>query len=176
MIERLEKENSLLLSKDNSLETLSGEPSSPQLGKHLIANTTIQQNSPTKDSRKSDLTAPSLNLKHQQQLRVEVLTQVGHYLRDLTSALSDYHTYTEQRLHAVWDQLSPANIKFSSHLKENARHLRSLDQAYSEFLQGLEKSEDHSVHSETRPVLQSLVSQLANYSNYLQKLLPYQDL
>nr|CAD7405460.1 unnamed protein product [Timema cristinae] len=176
MIERLEKENSRLLSKDNSLETLSGELNSPQLGKHLITNTTIQQDSPTRDTRKSELTAPSLNLKHQQQLHVEALTQVGHYVRDLTSALSDYHTYTEQRLHAVWDQLSPANIKFSSHLKENARHLRSLDQAYSEFLQGLEDSGDHSLHSETRPVLQSLVSQLANYSNYLQKLLPYQDL
>nr|CAD7199348.1 unnamed protein product [Timema douglasi] len=176
MIERLEKENSRLPSKDNSSETLSGESNSPQLGKHLITNTTIQQDSPTRDSRKSELTAPSLNLKHQQQLHVEALTQIGHYVRDLTSALSDYHTYTEQRLHAVWDQLSPANIKFSSHLKENARHLRSLDQAYSEFLQGLEDSGDHSLHSETRPVLQSLVSQLANYSNYLQKLLPYQDL
>lgn len=51
---------------------------------------------------------------HKQQIYAQhVISQAGLHLRDLTGALSDYHTYSEQRLHAVFPTLSPVNGRVS---------------------------------------------------------------
>lgn len=51
---------------------------------------------------------------HKQQIYAQhVISQAGLHLHDLTAALSDYHTYSEQRLHAVFTTLSPVNERVS---------------------------------------------------------------
>lgn len=103
-----------------------------------------------------------------------VISQAGLHLHDLTAALSDYHTYTEQRLHTVFSTLSPVNGRFSSRLKENARFLRALEQGYSDFQTGLEHG--NCISLETLPSLHKLSDSLAAYTSYLHCLLPYQCL
>jgi len=53
--------------------------------------------------------------RKQQMYAQHVISQAGLHLCDLTAALSDYHTYTEQRLHTVFPTLSPVNGKVSTH-------------------------------------------------------------
>lgn len=51
---------------------------------------------------------------HKQQIYAQhVISQAGLHLHDLTAALSDYHTYSEQRLHALFPTLSPVNDRVS---------------------------------------------------------------
>lgn len=61
--------------------------------------------------------------------------------------------------------------QFSSHLKENARFLRALEQGYSDFQAGLERENCTSL--ETLPSLHKLSDSLAAYTSYLHCLLPY---
>ncbi|KAJ9600198.1 hypothetical protein L9F63_009532, partial [Diploptera punctata] len=190
VVERLEEEKSVLRRtvevKDHALEkyntelsTLTEEKSMIQkdLGKKLqSATSTIAHHLPFVDSRNGDLN--ELNIprhdRKQQIYALHVISQAGLHLHDLTAALSDYHTYSEQRLHALFTTLNPVNIKFSIHLKENARILRALEQGYSEFQAGLEN--ENCVSLETLPSLHRLSDHLAAYTVYLHRLLPYQCL
>lgn len=45
-----------------------------------------------------------------------MISQAGLHLHDLTAALSDYHTYSEQHLHAVFSSLSPVNGRVGKHI------------------------------------------------------------
>jgi hypothetical protein len=63
-------------------------------------------------------------------------------------------------------------FQLSSHLKENARYLRALEQGYKEFQAGLDSGVI--ITLETIPSLHFLADKLDKYTNYLHKLLPYQ--
>lgn len=58
----------------------------------------------------NELNVPSHN-RQQQAWSLQIISQVGCFICDLTSQLSDFHTYTEQRLHAISDKLSPVATK-----------------------------------------------------------------
>jgi hypothetical protein len=64
---------------------------------------------------------------------MQLISKIGSLVTELTNQLSDYHTYFEQRIRASETVSSPVADKFSSHLRENAKHLRALDQGYKEF-------------------------------------------
>lgn len=190
VIERLEEEKGILIRtvevKEKTLEkcgiqlNLMVEQKSHlqmDLGAQLqSARATIASHLPFIDSRCGDLN--ELNIprhdRKQQIYAQHVISQAGLHLCDLTAALSDYHTYTEQRLHAVFPTLSPVNGRFSSRLKENARFLRALEQGYSDFQAGLDHG--NCVSLETLPSLHKLSDSLAAYASYLHCLLPYQCL
>ncbi|KAF4516847.1 hypothetical protein B566_EDAN006242 [Ephemera danica] len=108
----------------------------------------------------------------QQEWALQVISQVGCFICDLTSQLSDFHTHCEHRLHLVFDSMSPIERKLSGHLKENARYLRALEQGYKEFQAGVHSGEVISL--ETIPSLNCFAEKLDKYNSYLQKLLPYQ--
>jgi len=56
---------------------------------------------------------------HKQQIYAQhVISQAGLHIHDLTAALSDYHTYSEQRLHALFPTLSPVNGRVSRHASQ----------------------------------------------------------
>ncbi|PNF18775.1 Protein phosphatase 1 regulatory subunit 21 [Cryptotermes secundus] len=187
VIERLEEEKVSLRQavevKDRTLEQCSTQLNlmteqksqlQMDLGMQLqSATATIAQHLPFVDSRCGDLN--ELNIprhdRKQQIYAQHVISQAGLHLRDLTAALSDYHTYSEQRLHAVFSSLSPVNGRFSSYLKENARFLRALEQGYTDFQAGLET--ENYVSLEVLPSLHKLSDHLAAYTMYLQRLLPY---
>ncbi|XP_021920003.1 protein phosphatase 1 regulatory subunit 21 [Zootermopsis nevadensis] len=187
VIERLEEEKGLLMRsvdvKESALEHCSTQLNLLAEQKSQIqmdlstqlqsATATIAQHLPFVDSRCGDLN--ELNIPrhdHKQQIYAQhVISQAGLHLHDLTAALSDYHTYSEQRLHAVFTTLSPVNERFSSHLKENARFLRALEQGYTDFQAGLEN--ENCLSLETLPSLRKLSDQLAAYTVYLHRLLPY---
>lgn len=62
-------------------------------------------------------------------------------------------------------------MQFSSLLRENARFLRALEQGYTDFQAGLEN--ENCLSLETLPSLHKLSDQLAAYTVYLRRLLPY---
>jgi len=99
---------------------------------------------------------------------------VGSLVTELTSQLSNYHTYLEQRMRASDSLLSPVAEKFSAHLKENAKHLRGIDKGYKDFQDGLKTGSIISL--ETIPSLCHFSNRLEQYVNYLQKLAPYTKL
>ncbi|XP_063222531.1 protein phosphatase 1 regulatory subunit 21 [Bacillus rossius redtenbacheri] len=143
-----------------------------ELGSQLQAtNSIVRYHLPFVDTKKEDLN--ELNVprydRRQQLYAVHVLTQAGNHVKEVASALSDYHTYTEQRLHTLSDRLSHANCRFSAHLKENARYLRALEQGYVEFQRGIEYGESL-VSLECLSSLQCLSSPLAAYTSYFTKL------
>ncbi|XP_068084840.1 protein phosphatase 1 regulatory subunit 21 [Anabrus simplex] len=151
-----------------------------ELGSQLeSARSIIAHHLPFVDSYNSELNELNIPLhdRKQQIYCLHVIAQAGLHVKDVTAALSDFHTYTEERLHctaAPGATLSPANARFSSHLKENARYLRALEQGYSEFQAGVES--EGLTTLETLPSLQKMGVQLAAYTNYLCKLRQYQHL
>ncbi|PSN56891.1 Protein phosphatase 1 regulatory subunit 21 [Blattella germanica] len=190
VVERLEDEKNVLRrtvdvkeraleQRNTELSSLTEEKSKLQrdLGTQLrSATATIAHHLPFVDSRSGELN--ELNIprhdRKQQIYALHVISQAGLHLHDLTAALSDYHTYSEQRLHTLFAILSPVNNKFSSYLKENAKILRALEQGYSDFQAGLEN--EGCVSLETLPSLHRLSDHLAAYTVYLRRILPYQHL
>lgn len=137
------------------------------------ANTIIINHLPFVDKRwqeLNELNVPQLD-RRRQAWCLHLVAQVGSHVSDLATGLSDFHTYTEQRVTASSDSLSPVNAKFSAHLKDNARYLRALEQGYRDFQEGLEN--DIIVALETVPSIQKFSRALSSYVIYLQKLLPY---
>ncbi|XP_046402038.1 protein phosphatase 1 regulatory subunit 21 [Ischnura elegans] len=140
------------------------------------ANDIISNHIPFVDRRINELN--ELNVPHLDRRRqawcLHLVAQVGSHVRDLATGLSDFHTYTEQRVAATSDCPSPLNAKFSTLLKDNARYLRALEQGYRDFQEGLES--DIIVTLETVPSIQKFSRALSSYVTYLQKLLPYHKL
>ncbi|XP_049863746.1 protein phosphatase 1 regulatory subunit 21 [Schistocerca gregaria] len=122
------------------------------------------------NSELNELNVPTHDRKRHIYIQ-HVISQAGLHVRELCSALSDFHTYTEQRLQASHEKLSPVNSKLSSHLRNNAHYLRAIEQGYREFQASLEM--EPLVSLETLPCLGKLSTHLSAYTSYLQKLQPY---
>ncbi|XP_059478249.1 protein phosphatase 1 regulatory subunit 21 [Neocloeon triangulifer] len=137
------------------------------------ASQIINTKLPFVDSRKCELNELNVPIfdRELQSWCFELITNVGSRITELTNQLSDYHTYVEQRLKSSDSALSPVGAKYSSYLKENARHLRAIDQGYKDFHNGLDSSSIISL--QTIPSLSCLAKSVEQYSNYLQKLVPY---
>ncbi|XP_065347282.1 protein phosphatase 1 regulatory subunit 21 [Cloeon dipterum] len=148
-----------------------------ELGSKLkTASQIISKKLPFVDASKSDLNELNIPL-YDRQLQTwyfDLINTVGSRVTELTNQLSDYHTYLEQRIKSMDTPLNPIGEKFSHYLKENAKHLRAIDQGYKEFQSGLDASSLISL--ETIPSLGRFSSRLDQYSNYLQKLVPYTKL
>ena len=83
------------------------------------------------------LNVPTHDRRHQQRVK-ELVGQAAGLVKELEQALSNYHTYTEQRtrvypVDADVDPLSDTNKRLCQHLLENAGHLRPIEQAFRAF-------------------------------------------
>ncbi|XP_071453580.1 protein phosphatase 1 regulatory subunit 21 [Hetaerina americana] len=168
-----EKEVQKTCSQVYALEQRLKETEDGLMQKLGAANDIISNHIPFVDKRineLNELNIPQLD-RRRQAWCLHLVAQVGSHVRDLATGLSDFHTYTEQRVAATSDCPSPLNAKFSVHLKDNARYLRALEQGYREFQEGLEN--DIIVTLETVPSIQKFSRALTSYVIYLEKLLPY---
>ncbi|XP_029203980.2 LOW QUALITY PROTEIN: protein phosphatase 1 regulatory subunit 21-like [Acropora millepora] len=121
------------------------------------------------------LNVPTYDRKHQVKAK-ELICQAVELLHELVTAMSNFHTYTEQRLKIVFvesnqQQLSPATQKFCDYLHENAAVLRSVDESFSSFYNSIKT--DNLISLETIPGFHEFSEAFHKYNNYLKKLLPY---
>lgn len=121
------------------------------------------------------LNVPTYDRKHQVKAK-ELICQSVELLHELVTAMSNFHTYTEQRLKIVFvesnqQQLSPATQKFCDYLHENAAVLRSVDESFSSFYNSIKT--DNLISMETIPGFHEFSEAFHKYNNYLKKLLPY---
>ncbi|XP_016350487.1 protein phosphatase 1 regulatory subunit 21-like [Sinocyclocheilus anshuiensis] len=85
---------------------------------------------PAELSDYNSLNVPLHNRRHQLKAR-DVAAQALGFVQSLVSALLNFHSYTEQRVHiypldSSIEAISPVNLKFSQYLHENASYLRPL--------------------------------------------------
>lgn len=121
------------------------------------------------------LNVPTHDRKHQGKAK-ELICQAVELVHELVSGMSNFHTYTEQRLKAFFvestqQQISPVTQKFCDYLHENATVLRAMDQAFSSFYNSIKT--DFLISMETIPGLYDFSEAFHRYNNYLKKLLPY---
>lgn len=121
------------------------------------------------------LNVPTHDRKHQAKAK-EVICQAVELVRELVSGMSNFLTYTEQRLKTFFvestqQQLSPATQKFCDHLHSNAAVLRAVEQSFVSFYNSIKT--DSLISMETIPGFQDFAEAFHRYNNYLKKLLPY---
>lgn len=121
------------------------------------------------------LNVPTHDRKHQAKAK-EVIWQAVELVRELVSGMSNFLTYTEQRLKTFFvestqQQLSPATQKFCDHLHSNAAVLRAVEQSFVSFYNSIKT--DSLISMETIPGFQDFAEAFHRYNNYLKKLLPY---
>lgn len=161
----------LEIEKQRLCESLEKQSRDFEVLSHDLQQSQQQLSKIKENSELNDLNVPIHDKKHQLHVK-QMISQIGPCIRDLTAALSDFHKYSEQRLNPTSSQeLSPVNHRFSSHLREHARYLHSLELGYKEFQEGVENG--GSLYLESLPSLQKLSSQLTIYANYLCKLRQY---
>uniref|UniRef100_A0AAR2KQB8 Protein phosphatase 1 regulatory subunit 21 n=1 Tax=Pygocentrus nattereri TaxID=42514 RepID=A0AAR2KQB8_PYGNA len=103
--------------------------------------------------------------------------QAVSFIQDLVSALLNFHSYTEQRVHiypldSSIESISPLNQKFSQYLHENAAYVRPLEDGLLQLHQSI--TEDTVTVLETVSKLQDFSKSFSTYTSFLQKILPYQ--
>ncbi|XP_051507104.1 protein phosphatase 1 regulatory subunit 21 isoform X2 [Myxocyprinus asiaticus] len=143
------------------------------------SSSVIQEKVPFNDTQLSDynsLNVPLHNRRHQLKAR-DVAAQAVGFVQDLVSALLNFHSYTEQRVHiypldSSIEAISPVNQKFSQYLHENASYLRPLEEGLLQLHQSI--TEDTITMLETVGKLQDFSRSFSAYSSFLQKILPYQ--
>lgn len=121
------------------------------------------------------LNVPTHDRRHQVKAK-EVICQAAELVHELVSGMSNFHTYTEQRLKTFFvesaqQQITPVTQKFCDYLHENATVLRAVDQAFVSFYTSIKT--DVLISMETIPGLHDFSEAFHKYSNYLKKLLPY---
>ncbi|XP_077093679.1 protein phosphatase 1 regulatory subunit 21 [Siphateles boraxobius] len=139
----------------------------------------ILEKVPFNDTQSSDynsLNVPLHNRRHQLKAR-DVAAQALGFLQNLVSALLNFHSYTEQRVHiypldSSIEAVSPVNQRFSQYLHENAAYLRPLEEDLLQIHQSI--TEDAITVLETLAKLQDFSRSFSAYSSFLQKILPYQ--
>ncbi|XP_060720123.1 protein phosphatase 1 regulatory subunit 21 [Tachysurus vachellii] len=139
----------------------------------------IEEKVPFNDTKCSDynsLNVPAHNRRHQLKARDAAGQAVG-FVQDLVSALLNFHSYTEQRVHiypldSSIEPVSPLNQKFSQYLHENAAYVRPLEEAMLQLHQSI--TEDTVTVLETVGKLQDFSKSFSTYTSFLQKILPYQ--
>ncbi|XP_051945766.1 protein phosphatase 1 regulatory subunit 21 [Xyrauchen texanus] len=143
------------------------------------SSSVILEKVPFNDTQLSDynsLNVPLHNRRHQLKAR-DVAAQAVGFVQDLVSALLNFHSYTEQRVHiypldSSIEAISPVNQKFSQYLHENASYLRPLEEALLQLHQSI--TEDTITMLETVGKLQDFSRSFSAYSSFLHKILPYQ--
>ncbi|XP_033104032.1 protein phosphatase 1 regulatory subunit 21-like [Anneissia japonica] len=193
MIEKLQEDKARLEVKIRNMEKESGdavmtaERCQQELqkleedlgGKLDVARKLITAKLPFNDTeiRKFNaLNVPTHDRKQQQRTK-ELVGKAKVLVSELCSALSNFHTYTEQRskifpIDASTGSLSNVNAKFCSFLHENASYLRSIETSFNNFYEGI--TEDALTTLETATGLQDFSGKFSKYVAYLNKLLPYQ--
>lgn len=139
----------------------------------------IQEKVPFNDTQSSDfnsLNVPLHNRGHQLKAR-DVAAQALGFVQTLVSALLNFHSYTEQRVHiypldSSIEAISPINQKFSQYLHENASYLRPVEEELLQLHESI--TEDTITVLETVGKLQDFSKSFSSYSRFLQKILPYQ--
>uniref|UniRef100_A0A673KJL8 Protein phosphatase 1 regulatory subunit 21 C-terminal domain-containing protein n=1 Tax=Sinocyclocheilus rhinocerous TaxID=307959 RepID=A0A673KJL8_9TELE len=124
----------------------------------------------------NSLNVPLHNRRHQLKAR-DVAAQALGFVQSLVSALLNFHSYTEQRVHiypldSSIEAISPVNLKFSQYLHENASYLRLLEEDLLQLHHSI--TEDSITALETLAKLQDFSRSFSSYSSFLQKILPYQ--
>ncbi|KAM9449695.1 protein phosphatase 1 regulatory subunit 21 isoform 1-T1 [Clarias gariepinus] len=192
-IEKLQSDKARLEMKVQTLEReakecrIRAEECQQQLRKYQTElSTQLKQNSsviqekvPFNDTKYSDynsLNVPTHNRRHQLKARDTAGQAVG-FVQDLVSALLNFHSYTEQRVHiypldSSIEPVSPLNQKFSQYLHENAAYVRPLEDAMLQLHQSI--TEDTVTVLETAGKLQDFSKSFSTYTSFLQKILPYQ--
>ncbi|XP_076020643.1 protein phosphatase 1 regulatory subunit 21 [Genypterus blacodes] len=143
------------------------------------SSSVIQEKVPFNDTKLSDynsLNVPPHNRKHQLKAR-DVACQAVGFVQDLVAALLNFHSYTEQRVHiypldSSIEPISPLNLRFSQYLHENAAYVRPLEDSLLHLHQSI--TEDTVTVLETTVKLKSFADNFSSYTNFLQKILPYQ--
>ncbi|KAG7240210.1 hypothetical protein CRUP_030883, partial [Coryphaenoides rupestris] len=107
----------------------------------------------------------------------DVASQALGFAQDLVAALLNFHSYTEQRVHiyprdSSIEPISPLNQKFSHYLHENAAYVRPLEEGLLQLQQSI--TEDTVTVLETVGKLKVFADHFSAYSQFLQKILPYQ--
>uniref|UniRef100_A0A673KS88 Protein phosphatase 1 regulatory subunit 21 C-terminal domain-containing protein n=1 Tax=Sinocyclocheilus rhinocerous TaxID=307959 RepID=A0A673KS88_9TELE len=131
---------------------------------------------PAELSDYNSLNVPLHNRRHQLKAR-DVAAQALGFVQSLVSALLNFHSYTEQRVHiypldSSIEAISPVNLKFSQYLHENASYLRLLEEDLLQLHHSI--TEDSITALETLAKLQDFSRSFSSYSSFLQKILPYQ--
>lgn len=121
------------------------------------------------------LNVPTHDRRHQVKAK-DLICQAVELVHELVSGMSNFHTYTEQRLKAFFvesaqQQISPVTQKFCDYLHENATLLRAVDQAFSSFYNSIKT--DSLISMETIPGFHDFSEAFHRYNNYLKKLVPY---
>lgn len=121
------------------------------------------------------LNVPTHDRRHQVKAK-ELICQAVELIRELVSGMSNFLTYTEQRLKTFFIesaqlQISPVTQKFCEYLHGNATVLRAVDQAFVSFYNSIKT--DSLISLETIPGFYDFSEAFHKYSNYLKKLLPY---
>ncbi|XP_066516412.1 protein phosphatase 1 regulatory subunit 21 [Hoplias malabaricus] len=143
------------------------------------SSSVIQEKVPFNDTKYDDynsLNVPPHNRRHQLKAR-DAAGQAVSFVQDLVSALLNFHSYTEQRVHiypldSSIESISPLNQKFSQYLHENAAYVRPLEDGVMQVHQSI--TEDTVTVLETVNKLQDFSKSFSTYTNFLQKILPYQ--
>ncbi|XP_048579364.1 protein phosphatase 1 regulatory subunit 21 isoform X2 [Nematostella vectensis] len=121
---------------------------------------------------------PPHDRRHQAKSR-ELTALANDLIKELMSALSNLHTYTEQRIKTFYVeseqmQLTASTQKFCGYLHENAAVLRAVEQSFSSFHKNLKT--DSLITLETVVGLKHFADAFHDYVNYLKKILPYHKL
>ncbi|KAJ7354820.1 hypothetical protein OS493_029826 [Desmophyllum pertusum] len=121
------------------------------------------------------LNVPTHDRRHQVKAK-EIICQAVELVRELVSGMSNFLTYTEQRLKTFFvessqQQISPVTQKFCDYLHENAAVLRAVDQAFVSFYNSIKT--DSLISMETIPGFLDFSEAFHRFNNYLKKLLPY---
>ncbi|KXJ25659.1 protein phosphatase 1 regulatory subunit 21 [Exaiptasia diaphana] len=129
----------------------------------------------TCDKEINILNVPTHDRKHQVKSK-ELIGLAAELIKEFTSALSNLHTYTEQRIKTFYvesaqQQLSAQTQKFCGYLHENAAVLRSVEHSFTAFYKELKT--DSLITLETVSGLNAFAESFHNYIKYLEKLLPY---
>uniref|UniRef100_A0A8B9HJ59 Protein phosphatase 1 regulatory subunit 21 n=1 Tax=Astyanax mexicanus TaxID=7994 RepID=A0A8B9HJ59_ASTMX len=124
----------------------------------------------------NSLNVPPHNRRHQLKAR-DAAGQAVSFVQDLVSALLNFHSYTEQRVHiypldSSIESISALNQKFSQYLHENAAYVRPLEDGLLQLHQSI--TEDTVTVLETVGQLQDFSKSFSTYTSFLQKILPYQ--
>ncbi|XP_043111099.1 protein phosphatase 1 regulatory subunit 21 isoform X3 [Puntigrus tetrazona] len=192
-IEKLQNDKALLEVKGQTLEReakdcrIRTEECQQQLKKYQSevssqlkhSSSVIQEKVPFNDTQLSDynsLNVPLHNRRHQLKAR-DVVAQALGFVQGLVSALLNFHSYTEQRVHiypldSSIEAISPVNLKFSQYLHENASYLRPLEEDLLQLHHSI--TEDGITALETMAKLLDFSRSFSSYCSFLQKILPYQ--
>ncbi|KAF6105627.1 protein phosphatase 1 regulatory subunit 21 [Phyllostomus discolor] len=127
-------------------------------------------------SQYNALNVPVHNRRHQLKMR-DIAGQALGFVRDLVTALLNFHTYTEQRIQifpvdSAIDTISPLNQRFSQYLHENASYVRPLEEGMLHLFESV--TEDTVTVLETTVKLKTFSEHLTSYICFLRKILPYQ--